>query len=86
MGSNKLDYREADPIADAHAFQFREKYLALCEKYKLDPAVPAVQYAFRLGFQAVALNTSSPKRITQNAAYATAQIPDEFWSDLEKFL
>ena len=86
MGSNKLDYREADPIADAHAFLFREKYQSLCEKYKLDPAVPAVHYAFRLGFNAVALNTSSPQRIAQNAAYATAQVPTEFWTDLEKFL
>ena len=82
MGSDMLDYRRADPEKDASAFSFREKYLARCREFGLDPAVPAVQYAYRLGFDAVALNTSSPRRILQNAAYATAKVPAEFWDGL----
>ena len=82
MGSDMLDYRKADPEKDAAAFAFREKYLARCREFALDPAVPAVQYAYRLGFDAVALNTSSPRRILQNAAYATAAVPGAFWSGL----
>lgn len=82
MGSDMLDYRKADPEKDAAAFAFREKYLARCREFALDPAVPAVQYAYRLGFDAVALNTSSPRRILQNAAYATAVVPDAFWNGL----
>ena len=50
--------------------------------FGLDPAAPAVQYAYRLGFDAVALNTSSPRRILQNAAYASAKVPAEFWNGL----
>ena len=83
MGSDMLDYRRADPVADAEAFAFRERYLALCREFAIDPAVPAVQYAYRLGFDAVALNTSSPKRILQNAAYATSRVPDDFWRTFE---
>ena len=82
MGSDMLDYRKADPEKDAAAFAFREKYLACCREFGLDPAVPAVQYAYRLGFDAVALNTSSPRRILQNATYATAAVPDAFWNGL----
>ena len=83
LGSDMLDYRKADPEKDAAAFAFREHYLELCRCYGLDPAVPAVQYAYRLGFDSVALNTSSPKRIRQNASYASALVPDGFWREIE---
>ena len=82
MGSNMLDYRAADPVRDAEAFAFRERYLDLCRRYGLDPAAPAVEYAYRLGFDAVALNTASPQRIPRNAAYANAKAPDAFWREL----
>jgi len=82
MGSDMLDYRKADPEKDAAAFAFREKYLARCREFGLDPAAPAVQYAYRLGFDAVALNTSSPRRILKNAAYAKAEVPERFWEEL----
>ena len=83
IGSDMLDYRKADPEKDAEAFAFRERYLDLCRHYGLDPAAPAVQYAYRLGFDSVALNTSSPKRILQNASYASVPVPDNFWREIE---
>ena len=83
IGSDMLDYRKADPEKDAEAFAFRERYLDLCRHYGLDPAAPAVQYAYRLGFDSVALNTSSPKRILQNASYASVPVPDGFWREIE---
>ena len=82
IGSDMLDYRKADPEKDAAAFAFRERYLELCRRYGLDPAAPAVEYAYRLGFDAVALNTASPRRILRNAAYANAKAPEAFWRDL----
>ena len=81
-GGAHIDYRPADPIRDAEAFAFRQRYLALCEEFKIDPAAPAVEYAYRLGFDSVALNTSSPKRILQNAAYGSFRAPEEFWRRL----
>ena len=83
-GGDMIDYRMADPVKDAAAFAFRDRYLALCRAYALDPAAPAVEYAYRLGFDAVALNTSSPRRILQNAAYAHLAAPAAFWKELEK--
>ncbi len=82
-GGDMIDYRRADPVKDAAAFAFRDRYLALCRAHGLDPAAPAVEYAYRLGFDAVALNTSSPRRILQNAAYATARAGDAFWQELD---
>ncbi len=81
-GGDMIDYRPADPVKDAAAFAFRDRYLKLCRERGLDPAAPAVEYAYRLGFDSVALNTSSPRRILQNAAYATSRAGDEFWSIL----
>ena len=82
IGSDMLDYRKADPEKDAAAFAFRERYLDLCRRHGLDPAAPAVEYAYRLGFDAVALNTASPGRILKNAAYANAKAPEAFWREL----
>ena len=82
MGSNMLDYREADPERDAEAFAFCERYLALCRERGLDPAAVAVEYAFRLGFDSVALNTSNPKRVVQNARYGEHRSPAAFWDAL----
>ena len=86
LGSDMLDYRKADPEKDSAAFAFRERYLGLCRRYGLDPAAPAVQYAYRLGFDSVALNTSSPKRIIQNASYASVSVPDNFWREIEDWV
>ena len=83
MGSNMLDYREADPVRDAEAFAFRERFLSLCREHSLDPASVAVEYAFRIGFDAVALNTSNPARVVQNGRYADHRSPEGFWSALE---
>ena len=82
IGSDMLDYRKADPEKDGSAFAFRERYLDLCRRYGLDPAAPAVEYAYRLGFDAVALNTASPNRILKNAAYANTKAPEAFWREL----
>jgi len=81
-GGEMLDYRKADPVEQAAAFAFRDRYLALCREFGIDPAAPAVEYAFRLGFDSVALNTSSPCRILKNAAYATHTSPTAFWENL----
>ena len=84
LGSDKLDYRDADPVRDAAAFAFREKYLALCRDFGYDPAAPAVEYAFRNGFDAVALNTARPEKIAANAHYDEFRASEDFWTALKK--
>ena len=84
-GGDKFDYRTADPARDAALFAKREAYLSLCQKWKLDPAAVAVEYALRIpGVKHVALNTSKPERVAANAAYGSHRSPDGFWSEMDK--
>ena len=86
-GGPLVDYRPADPVADAPLFATRDAYLRLCEKYALDPAAVAVEYALRLpGVRHVALNTSKPDRVAVNAAYGAHRSPEEFWNELKEIL
>ena len=81
LGSNMLDYREADPVKDAAMFEGREKFFAKCEKFGVEPAAAAVEFTMRLpGVKACALNTSKPERVCSNAKYGTHKSPEEFWS------
>ena len=82
LGSDILDYKQVDANKDAVALRFREKYLALCKEWNYDPAAPAVEYAFNLGFDAVALNTSKPQNILKNAAYGDFHADPRFTSSL----
>lgn len=86
-GGDLLDYRPADPQADARLFAVRETYLKLCAKHALDPAAVAVEYALRVpGVKHVALNTSKPERVAVNAAYGTHCAPEAFWNELKEML
>lgn len=86
-GGDLLDYRPADPQADARLFAVRETYLKLCAKHALDPAAVAVEYALRLpGVKHVALNTSKPERVAVNAAYGQHRAPDVFWNEIKEML
>ena len=86
-GGDLLDYRPADPVADARLFAVRDAYLKLCARYALDPAAVAVEYALRLpGVKHVALNTSKPERVAVNAAYGAHRAPETFWNELKEIL
>ena len=86
-GGDKFDYRTADPVRDAALFAKREAYLSLCQKWKLDPAAVAVEYALRIpGVKHVALNTSKPERVAANAAYGQHKSPDGFWREMGHIL
>ena len=84
-GGDLFDYRRADPVADAEIFARRERYLALCGKYGVDPASAAVEYALRIpGVRHVALNTSRPERVATNAAMGSYRSPSAFWEEFAR--
>ncbi|MGN0877426.1 MAG: aldo/keto reductase [Kiritimatiellia bacterium] len=86
-GGDLLDYRPADPVADARLFAVRNAYLKLCTKFALDPAAVAVEYALRIpGVRHVALNTSQPGRVAVNAAYGAHRAPEGFWNELKEII
>ena len=82
VGGKFLDYRipSRDSVDDQQAFEWRDRFLTLCNEWKITPATACVQYAItRPGIAAVALNTSSPPKIAENVAAVEARLPEEFW-------
>lgn len=82
VGGRYFDYREATPDhpADRPLFAWREKFLALCREHDVSPAVACVQFALSPpGVAAVAMNTSNPSHVDNNAAAVELGVPNAFW-------
>jgi len=83
-GGKWFDYRQPDPVVDAALFAWREKWVAQCRRFAVNPADACVQFGLALpGIVSVALNTEKPARIADNVASATVPIPSDFWSALK---
>jgi len=85
VGGKYLDYRIPlrDNVDDQRAFEWRDRFMALCTEWDVSPATACVQYALTCpGVAAVALNTSSPPKIAENVAAVEAKLPQEFWEVL----
>jgi D-threo-aldose 1-dehydrogenase len=84
-GGRWFDYRQPDPIKDAHLFTWREKFFAVCQRFGVTPADACVQFGLAVpGIVAVALNTEKPERIHANVASADVAIPPEFWHAMKR--
>jgi D-threo-aldose 1-dehydrogenase len=83
-GGAWFDYRKPDPVADVGLFRWREKFLAVCRRFNVNPADACVQFGLSVpGVVAVALNTGKPDRIKDNVASAQNPIPSAFWQALK---
>lgn len=85
-GGAYFNYRKLDPghPEDRAIFQWREKFFAVCQAYKVRPAEACVQFGMSPpGIVSIALNTAQPERVQQNVASVTADIPSEFWAALK---
>ena len=83
-GGKWFDYRQPDPVADAPLFEWRGKFLRLCERFAVKPSDVCVQFGLAVpGIVAVALNTEKPERIKVNLASVSAEIPATLWRALK---
>ena len=83
-GGAWFDYRKPDPVKDTALFQWRDKFLATCRKFAVNPADVCIQFGLALpGVVSVALNTGKPERIAENVASASNPIPTELWRELK---
>ncbi|HYO23574.1 MAG TPA: aldo/keto reductase, partial [Lacipirellulaceae bacterium] len=83
IGGRYFDYRivDRDNRADQPLFAWRETFHGLCRVHNVAPAVACVQFALSPpGVAAVAMNTSNPAHVGQNAAAVQTAAPAEFWS------
>jgi D-threo-aldose 1-dehydrogenase len=82
IGGRFFDYRELSRDNPDHQplFAWRERFLALCREHEVAPAIACVQFAMSPpGVAAVAMNTSKPAHVADNAASVATKIPLEFW-------
>lgn len=83
-GGAWFDYRMPDLTRDAALFTWREKFLAVCRTFAVNPADVCVQFGLAVpGVVAVALNTGKPERIRDNVASAINEVPTELWRALK---
>lgn len=85
-GGNYYDYRlvSRDAQQDQHLFEWRDAFQHLCKRFDINPAAACVQFALHVpGVASVALNTSNPLRVKENALLVTQHIPSEFWQEMK---
>lgn len=85
-GGNFLDYRLVDQTnkKDTPLLKYRDKFFNICSEYNIKPAEACVAFAMTPpGVISIALNTSDPKRISQNVDLVRKKIPNDFWKTMK---
>ncbi len=86
-GGKYFDYRilnEDDP-KDKPLFQWREKFHAICNKYKISPGDACLKFALSAPqIAAVALNPSKPWRMEHSRKTLDMEFPKAFWAELKE--
>lgn len=80
VGGDYFDYRRVAEDEAPDLFAWRRHFVALCREFGVEPAVACVQFALSPpGVQAIAMNTSKPRRIAEDVQAVQAVVPDRFW-------
>jgi D-threo-aldose 1-dehydrogenase len=87
LGGSSFDSRPVSPEdpADRSLFAWRKSFVALCHAHGISPAHACIQFALAApGVAAVAINTSHPDRIAENANYSIVKVPEAFWASMKE--
>lgn len=85
-GGSSYDYREVDPGSSfgKTIYGWRIKFNTICNKFNVDPAEACIHFAIsHPSTVSIALNTSKPGKMKQNAEILQKKIADDFWSELK---
>lgn len=86
-GGEYLDYRKVDPSDpdDQATLRWRDNFLAVCRQHHVSPYDAAVAFGASLpSIEFVALSTSRPERVDSMLRAAGVQLPNDFWSSLQR--
>lgn len=86
-GGDYFDYRIVNPDdpTDKPLFAWREKFFAICEKYRIAPGDACLKFALSAPqIAAVALNPSKPHRMAHNKTILNEEFPEAFWHELKR--
>jgi len=87
LGGNVCDGRVVDPEDphDRQLFTWRKAFAALCHGHGVSPTHACIQFALSApGVVSVAIDTSHPDRIAENAAAVCTQISPSFWQSMRE--
>ncbi|WOH39484.1 aldo/keto reductase [Thalassotalea fonticola] len=85
LGSDNFDYKKITRESHPAEFTWRDKFNAICEQFAVKPAEACVQFSFLFDeIKAIALSSSSPKRVKSNISLAEAQVPVAFWQAMQE--
>lgn len=85
-GGEYFDYRVVSPENpdDKPLFEWRKKFFAVCDKYKIAPGDACLKFALSAPqIKAVAINPSNPKRIASNKVLLEKKFSIAFWAELK---
>ena len=85
-GGAFYDYRKVSPEIeeDKPLFKWRENFYKTCEEFQVKPFEACVAFGMSPpGVVSIAMNTSKPSRIKDNAMSVIAEIPNEFWKAMK---
>ena len=85
IGGDHFDYRKVTPESDPEKFEWRDKFMKLCEEFNVKPPAVCVQFSFLFPeIKSVALNTTKVARVKSNLDLVNAVIPEAFWERMKK--
>jgi D-threo-aldose 1-dehydrogenase len=85
IGGDYFDYRPVSSQHDEELFQWRESFMTTCRRHGVEPAHACIEFGLSApGVVAVALNTSKPDHILDNASAVDSRCPREFWETLRE--
>jgi len=85
LGGPYFDYRVISEDSHPRHFDWRRRFLRLCEAHELSPAHACCQFALSPpGVEALALNTSKPAHVPRNVEYVSTELPGSFWQALKE--
>lgn len=87
VGGGRFDGRNVRPDdpAERTLFAWRKAFAALCQGHGVSPAHACIWFALSgPGVAAVAINTSRPERIAENAEWAVAEVPAGLWASMRE--
>ncbi|WP_156166667.1 aldo/keto reductase [Pedobacter sp. BMA] len=87
IGSDFYNYRFVDgsKSADRALLKWREDFFELCKKFHLLPAEVCYNFSTRFpGIKSIAMSTSKVEKVAVNIAMASAEVPNEFWEEMER--
>jgi len=84
IGGRYYDYTIITPESHPELFDWRDRFNKICALHQISPALACCQFALSPpGVVALALNTSKPERVADNAAFVNDTLPADFWKALK---